>query len=96
MIKQFGITSLVVVLFSLVTGLNVIASSGQRRGTAGAQELLIPVGSRGTALNGAFTSGIDGIEAIYWNPAGLVISRNKVQAMFSHQNYLLDMALGSL
>jgi hypothetical protein len=93
MIRQSKITCFVVVLTILATGLDVLASAGQRRGTAGAQELLIPVGSRGTALNGAFTSGIDGIEAIYWNPAGLAISEFNVQAMFSRQNYLLDMAV---
>jgi hypothetical protein len=86
MIQQF----IVIVLIILVTGLDLFASSGQRRGTAGAQELLIPVGSRGTALNGAFTSGIDGIEAIYWNPAGLASGEHSLQAMFSHQNYLAD------
>ena len=70
-----------------------MANSGQWRGTAGAQELLIPVGSRGTALNGAFTSGINGVEAIYWNPAGLAISENMAQIMFSHQIYLADISV---
>jgi hypothetical protein len=77
----------------LVIGSDLFASSGQRRGTAGAQELLISVGSRGTALNGAFTSGIDGIEAIYWNPAGLAVNNHTVQFMFSHQKYLADISV---
>ena len=81
------------ILILLLININLFASTEQRRGTAGAQELLIPVGSRGTALNGAYTSGIDGVEAIYWNPAGLAISGHTVQVMFSHQNYLADMAV---
>jgi len=93
MMQHCKLIRIVFALIVLITGFDALASSGRRRGTAGAQELLIPVGSRGTALNGAFISGIDGIEAIYWNPAGLAIGDYRMQAMFSHQNYLADMTV---
>lgn len=68
---------------------SVYAGSEKRIGTAGAQELVIPVGARGTALGGAVIANTYGVEAIHWNPAGLA----KLQAtdmMFSHQPYLAD------
>jgi len=91
MIKYFRTQCHILLIVILFLASELIAGSEQRSGTAGAQELLIPVGSRGTALNGAFISGIDGIESIYWNPAGLATNSHTVQAMFSHQNYLVDM-----
>ena len=56
------------------------AGSKKRRGTAGAQELLIPMGSRGTAMAGAYVAGISGLEAIEWNMAGLSGMSNDGQA----------------
>lgn len=68
----------------------VDAGTGRRRGTAGATELLIPVGSRGTALGGTYASGITGIDAMYWNPAGIAASGRSAELMVSHLTYLAD------
>jgi hypothetical protein len=70
--------------------------SGPRNklGTSAAPELLIPVGSIGTALGGANLSTITGIESMYWNPAGLsTLSTKTGEVMFSHMNYFADMKL---
>jgi len=69
---------------------SIFAGTGQRRGTAGAQELLIPVGSVGTALGGANLANVSGIEAIFWNPAGLAASTVTTEVMFSHLSYIAD------
>ena len=82
-----------VLFIILLINLELFAGTGRRRGTAGAPELLIPVGSIGTALNGSYISGIKGIEAIYWNPAGLAVSNHTAEAMISHQNYLADLSV---
>jgi hypothetical protein len=66
------------------------AGTGKRRGTAGAVELLIPVGSRGTGLGGNVSSTIQGIEAMYWNPAGLAVSPAAAEVMVSHFRYIAD------
>ena len=63
------------------------AGGTQRIGTAGAQELLIPFGSRGTAMGGAVIATATGVEAMYWNPAGMA-GLYGTQAMFSHQPYI--------
>ncbi|MFQ5652610.1 MAG: PorV/PorQ family protein [bacterium] len=93
MIQSCKLISLVLAVAVLAVSSDLFAGSGRRRGTSGASELIIPVGSRGTALNGAFTSGISGIEAIHWNPAGLAVSEHAAQAIFSHQDYLADMTV---
>jgi len=64
------------------------AGNEKRRGTAGALELLIPVGSRGTALGGNFGASITGLEAIFWNPAGLAVGEAKAEVMASHFEYI--------
>jgi len=80
---------LIMIVMCLVT-MEIFAGGGKRNGTAGAQELLIPVSARGLAMSGAFTSGITGIDAIFYNPAGLSVSNNSAETMFSYMNYIAD------
>ncbi len=89
----YKFTNLVkVFLLSFLIALEAFASGGKRNGTAGAQELLIPVGARGMAFNGGYISGITGIDAIYYNPAGLG-TLTGAQAMFSYMNYIADIGI---
>lgn len=69
-----------------------LAGSEERKATDGAAELLIPVGPRGTALGASFAGEADGVEAIYWNPAGLATLEG-TEAMFNHTRYFADMKL---
>lgn len=79
---------LVIVL--LAVGLSsAYAGNSDRIGTAGGQELLIPVGSRGAALGGSVVANSNGVDAIYWNPAGLA-NLEGTEVMFSHLPYLFD------
>lgn len=66
------------------------AGSDERTGTNGAQELLIPVGPRGSALGPSSAADVSGIEAAYWNPAGLAAIEG-TEAMFTHTQYFADM-----
>lgn len=66
------------------------AGSSKRRGTAGAMELLIPIGSRNLAMGGSDIAGVSGVEAGYWNPAGLSQINNRVEALFSYQRWIGD------
>ncbi len=69
-----------------------MAGSDRRLGTAGAQYLRIPVGSRGTAMAGAIGADVYGTEAIFYNPAGVAMIEG-TEVMFSHLNYFADMDL---
>ena len=65
------------------------AGNDRRLGTAGALELLIPIGSRGTSMGGAVVANTIGLESVHWNPAGLA-SIERTEAMFTHMPYLAD------
>ncbi|MDP1677362.1 MAG: PorV/PorQ family protein [Bacteroidota bacterium] len=69
------------------------AGNKNRQGTAGAQELLIPVGARGMALGSSAIANASGIDAIYWNPAGIVRTESSVEAMFSQMQYIADIGV---
>lgn len=75
----------------VITSIPFIGYAGDatRKGTSGADELLIPVGARSIATGGAFISTITGVEAIFYNPGGLDLM-NGSEAMFSYMNYIAD------
>jgi hypothetical protein len=85
-----------VVCLTLLSGLlstTGFAGNKNRIGTAGAQELLIPVGAAGIAIGSASAVFLKGVDAIYWNPAGLARMTNGVGAMFSQMSYLADVSV---
>lgn len=89
MIKKLTITFTVFLAFMALTT-DMYAGGGQRNGTAGAQELLIPISGRGLAMSGADISGISGLDAIFYNPAGFGSTEFGTEAMFSYMNYIAD------
>ena len=82
----------VVLMILMVVGLSfqAIAGNPEKKGTAGAEELLIPMGARGAALAGSFLANVSGVDAIYWNPAGLANTESSVEATFSYMKYIAD------
>lgn len=84
---------LAVVMALVLMSATATAEGGDRTGTAGAPQLLIPVGARGIALGSAYSAGISGLNAIYYNPAGLSASRNSAEATFSHMQSFGDMGV---
>ncbi len=67
-----------------------LAGRGDKAGTAAASQLLIPIGARSIAMGGSTLATITGIEAMYWNPAGLARSLHSFNSMFSHMSYLAN------
>lgn len=66
-----------------------------RTGTAGAQQLLIPVTARTASLGSGFTSsipGANGLEGLSANPAALTVNAS-TNALFSRMNYLADIGV---
>jgi hypothetical protein len=88
-IKYFSmLMTIVLLLFSI----QVLFASGRKIGTAGAPELLIPMGVRSVGMSGANIATVSNSEAIYWNPAGLSkISNSEVN--FSYMSYFADMTI---
>jgi hypothetical protein len=87
-------TSKLTFLFALLAvvalSLQAFAGNAGKKGTGGAEELLIPIGAKGTALGGASSAAIGGVDAIYWNPAGIANTKSSVEAMFSYMKYIAD------
>ncbi len=83
--RKFTRALVLLVIFSTL----LYAGDVSRKGTTGAEQLLIPVGARGIATGGAFISNITGMEAIYYNPAGLDYMR-RTEGMFSYMSYIAD------
>lgn len=82
--KKYMIMLIVTTLAS-----SVFAGDIARKGTAGAAQLLIPIGAKSIATSGAFLSSVSGVESIYYNPAGLDLA-DDVEFMFSYMDYLAD------
>jgi hypothetical protein len=69
------------------------AGTETRLGTGGAPELRLPVGARSIALAGADLGSVSGVEAIYYNPAGLAATDSRTEVAFSYTKYIADMNL---
>jgi hypothetical protein len=76
-----------------LTSLNPVDVKNKKTGTAAGVELLIPVGGRGMAMSGATIATTSGIEAMYWNPAGLARMEDQAQGMFSNMSYIADISV---
>lgn len=85
MLRALGLTALLALAAS-----SAWAGSDERKGTGGATELLLQVGPRGSALGSGITSEVSGVDAIFWNPAGLAGLEGS-EALFSHTQYIADM-----
>jgi hypothetical protein len=84
-----GLLYLALLLVFVLIASTVYAGDATRTGTAGAMELLIPVGARSAALSGSTIASSSGADALYWNPAGA--SRLEgTDILFNSMSYLAD------
>jgi hypothetical protein len=85
-----------VIFLLLILSFSVVETFGggqNRAGTSAAPELRIPFGARYLAMVGAPIASVTGLEAIYWNPAGVDLSMSSANALFSHRSYIADMSM---
>ena len=73
------------VLFSALT-----AGTVRSQGTAGAAQLLIPVGTETVALSGTNVGTVSGVDALFTNVAGLARHNSGLQGTFSTTSYIAD------
>jgi hypothetical protein len=91
---MYRLSRLIFILLILSFSAVETFGSGQNRaGTAGAPELRIPVGARYLAMGGSAIATVSGLEAIYWNPAGVDLSTADANAIFSYRKYIADMSM---
>ncbi len=85
-----SLASILMVAIALVAVVGPGWAGGlDRVGTAGAQELRIPMGPAATALGGASVAFGGGLSNVFWNPASLAATDNS-EAMVSYGVYLAD------
>lgn len=87
---------LFVLIISTLVVFEAFAGGENRAGTSAAPQLQIPIGSRYLAMSGSAVSLAVGLEAIYWNPAGVALSESNANAMFSYRKYFAGMTMNFL
>jgi hypothetical protein len=93
MAVKFKNIMILLLLMILISG-TVYSGPRKKLGLSAAPELLIPVGSVGTALQGSNLASTEGIDAMYWNPAGLAsLNSDRGEFMFSHNQYIADIKI---
>ncbi len=88
--KSFAIPSLLLAAFAVP--LTLAAQSGV--GTAGAQVLQLPAGSRAPAFAGAYTATSANADVLFYDPAGLAGLRRSISV--AYQNYFEGIRAGSV
>lgn len=81
--------SIINTLIAVIVMCSLVLGQGSRMGTASSSQLLITQGARYLTGGGAASNAV-GIDAIYWNPAGLAKTDNRVNALFARRNYIAD------
>ncbi len=66
------------------------AGTVRSQGTAGASQLLIPVGAETVALSGTNVGTVSGIDALFTNVAGLARHNSGLQGTVSTTSYIAD------
>ena len=90
--ENYNMKSLLIKCVITLTFSSFVFGQGSRMGTSSSSQLQIVQGARHLSGGGAAASAV-GLEAVYWNPAGLSMSENKVDAMFSNRSYIADIAI---
>jgi len=77
-------------LCGILIGSTLFAGTVRSHGTAGAAQLLIPVGAESIAVSGANVATVSGVEAFWQNPAGIATYQGGMQALASTMSYIAD------
>ena len=83
----------IIIIITLLSN-SLYAGPKNKFGLSAATELMIPVGSISTAMGGSNLATTSGLDAIYWNPAGMSnLSTKTGEALFSNQIYIADISV---
>lgn len=80
-------------VFLMLISLPLYAGDSGRIGTAAGEQLKQPTGARDLAMGGANLVYTEGVDALYWNPAGLSSMESGFQAAFSRVTIFNDIAV---
>lgn len=80
-----------VLIMALIVGV-AYAGDIDRTGTISGVQVQIPVGGRTLGMNGSDIAYTSGVDAIYWNPAGLSDFEGRVDGLFSSAKNIADIS----
>lgn len=86
---------LVISLIALTSTVSSVFAQ-DKSGTSAAPELLIPVGAKYEAMAGSANAFVTGVDAIFWNPAGLDMESGTGGALFSYRQYIANIGVSYL
>ncbi len=78
------------VVMSMLVATTVWAGDVARIGTTSGTQVQVPVGGRTFAMNGSDLVQTSGLDALYWNPAGLASMGKRAEGLFSTMSYVAD------
>ena len=84
--KKHIITSIVIIVVS-----SLVLGQNSRMGSASSTQLLVVPSAKHLSGGGAAATAT-GMDATFWNPAGLAMSENNVDAIFSNRGYIADIS----
>jgi hypothetical protein len=87
--------TLKIFLCGILIGSTLFAGTVRSHGTAGAAQLLIPVGAENIAVSEANVATVSGVEALWQNPAGIAQFKGGMQGIASTMSYLADIKVSS-
>ena len=68
---------------------SVLFAQSSRMGSASSTQLLVVPSAKHLSGGGAVANA-QGMDAVFWNPAGLAASENSIDAIFSNRQYIAD------
>ena len=82
--------NIIISLAVVVLG-SILVAQSSRMGSASSTQLLVVPSAKHLSGGGAVASA-QGMDAIFWNPAGLAVSENNIDAIFSNRQYIADIS----
>jgi hypothetical protein len=82
-------------LVAALIACQMLFAGNENVGTVSGVQLLLPVGARSVGMSGAVQSTVSGLEAAYWNPAG-VAKVKTASFYFNQMNYIADIKVNNI
>ena len=81
----------IIISLAVVALGSILVAQSSRMGSASSTQLLVVPSAKHLSGGGAVASA-QGMDAVFWNPAGLAASENNIDAIFSNRQYIADIA----
>jgi hypothetical protein len=87
--KTIKVVSCIFIALLLVTSSSV---SQRKAGLTGAAFLKVGVGAQAIGMGSAVTAMAGDVNQLFWNPAGIALKEDKIQATFSYNRWIADLS----